>query len=143
MGMDIPFNDDSYPFAPWRPSLGQVFEKTYALDTETTPIDKEHPWITPAYVLGAVFDGNKGYFLQRKDAGAFLVAHENVCMVCHNAAFDLAVVNLLAPEADVYDLVERNGVWDTQLFHQLYVLGKEGHTARGQGQATLDHCAEQ
>lgn len=142
MGMKITFNDDCYTFAPWKPAMGRVFDNTYGLDTETTLIDMERPWISPTYVLGAVFDGDKGYFLQRKDVKAFLLAHEDLCMVCHNAAFDLAVVHLLVPEADVYDLVERNRVWDTQLLHQLYTLGKEGHTARGKDQATLDHCAE-
>jgi hypothetical protein len=140
--MNITFDGELYPFTPWNESLGQVFETAYALDTETTLIDKERPWVTPPYVLGAVFDGERGYFLQRRDVQAFLAAHEDVSMVCHNAAFDLAVLGLAASGFDIYDLVERNRVWDTQLLHQLYVLGKEGHTARGKGQATLDHCAD-
>ena len=141
--MEISFKDDCYSFSPWKPAMGPVFDKTYALDTETTLIDKEHPWITPAFVLGAVFDGNKGYFLQRKDVAVFFRSHENVSFVCHNAPFDLAVLQLVAPEINVYDRVEQNNVWDTQLLHQLYVLGMEGHTARGHGQATLEHCVEQ
>jgi DNA polymerase I-like protein with 3'-5' exonuclease and polymerase domains len=141
--MKVPFNDHLYSFAPWKPSQDQVFTSAYALDTETTLIDKERNWRTPAYVLGAVFDGEAGYFLQRKDVEAFLIAHDNVSMVCHNAAFDLAVVQLVTRKVDVYDLVEHNRVWDTQLLHRLYVLGKEGHAARGKDQATLDHCAEQ
>jgi DNA polymerase I-like protein with 3'-5' exonuclease and polymerase domains len=140
--MDIAFQDACFPFAPWKPSLGQVFEKICALDTETTLIDREHPWITPAYVLGAVFDGEKGYFLQRKDVAAFLNIHDKIALVCHNAPFDLAVLQLVVPAICVYDRVEANAVWDTQILHQLYILGKEGHTAQGRGQATLDHCAE-
>ncbi len=140
--MDISFKDDRYRFVPWKPPMGQVFQKTYALDTETTLIDQERPWIIPAYVLGAVFDGDQGYFLQRANVAAFLRIHEHIPIVCHHAPFDLAVLQLVAPEVDVYDLVERHSVWDTQLLHQLYVLGKRGHTARGPGQATLEHCAE-
>src|SRR5262249_3347034 len=134
--------DQAYPFAPWKPAMGQVFKSIYALDAETAAIDEARDWLTPPFVLGAAFDGERGHFLQREHVGAFIEAHEDVPVVCHNAAFDLAVLNLAAPDADVYDLVERGRVWDTQLLHRLYVLATEGHAAQGKGQSTLDHCAE-
>lgn len=63
-------------------------------------------------------------------------------VVAHNAPFDLAVVNALSPAIDIYDFVERNKVWDTQLLHRLYMLATEGHTASGKGQSSLEHCVE-
>src|SRR5262245_43358792 len=139
--MKITFNGRAHPFAPWKPEMGQVFESIYALDTETAAIDEARDWLTPPFVLGAAFGGERGYFLQREHVGAFLDAHREVAVVCHNAAFDLAVLHLVAPGADVYDLVERNQVWDTQLLHRLYALATQGHAAQGKGQSTLEHCA--
>ncbi len=139
--MDVSLGKQHYTFAPWTPQMGRVFRQTYAFDTETTLIDEARDWDCPAYVLGAAFDGTAGYFVQRTHVGAFLRAHKGVGMVFHNAAFDLAVLNAVAPDAGLYDLVDRNRVWDTLLLHRLYVLGIEGHTAEGRGQATLSHCA--
>jgi len=111
-------------------------------DTETTKIEEARRWMTPAYVLGAASDGHTGYFITRNDVVAFLKAHDApaVPMVMHNAAFDLAVLQLLDRSYDIYDRVEKRCVWDTQLLHQLLTLGTAGHPARGRGQATLEHC---
>ena len=118
--------------------MGAVF----SFDCETTLIDEAHPWITPAYVLGAAFDGSRGVFVTREHLAQFLNTHRQLRIVFHNAAFDLEVLNLAAPEAKVYDAVDQNLIRDTWLPHKLFVLGSEGHTARGKGQATLEHCAE-
>src|SRR5206468_290046 len=134
--------NQTYPFAPWKPALGQVFHETYSLDTETAAIDEARDWLTPPFVLAAAFDGEMGYFLQREYVAAFLDAHREVSVVCHIASFDLAVLHLVAPEADVYGLVEGDQVWDTQLLHKLHVLATEGRPARGKGQSTLEHCAK-
>ena len=139
--MQISMNQHQAEFRPWRPEDGRVFNSFYALDSETTKIDEQNTWITPAYVLGAVFDGRQGYFLQRQHAAAFFVTHTNLPAIMHNAPFDLAVLDLLAPDLNVYDGVERDQVWDTQLLHRLLMLGTEGHTARGIGKSTLEHCA--
>lgn len=48
----------------------------------------------------------------------------------------------LAPDLDVYAKVEADLVWDTWLLHRLYSLATEGHTAGGQGEATLEACAD-
>src|ERR1700722_14212333 len=62
----------------------------------------------------------------------------------HNAPFDLKVLQKLADKQgsgiDLYDMVERNQVYDTQLLHRLYTLSTEGHTSFGKNQSTLDHC---
>jgi hypothetical protein len=139
--MQVGLRTRLYDFRPWKPSLGAVFRGAYAFDCETTRIDGERPWLTPAYVIGAAFDGANGYFIRRDDAGAFFAAHAGLPVVFHNAAFDLAVLHTLAPDADVYRLVERKRVWDTQLLHRLYALARVGHTAGGKGQSTLEACA--
>jgi hypothetical protein len=140
--MQVTFGGGVYKFRPWRPSDGRVFDRTFAFDTETTLIDDERPWLTPAYVLGGAFDGRVGYFVPRDRVGAFLAAHSCVEIVMHNAPFDLAVLDTVAPGAGVYDRLDRDGVYDTQLMHKLLTLGTVGQTASGKGESTLDRCAE-
>jgi DNA polymerase I-like protein with 3'-5' exonuclease and polymerase domains len=140
--MLLSFHQRNYDFRPWQPHLGRVFTGTFAFDCETKRIDDQHPWITPAYVLGAAFDGQRGYFLLREQVVAFFQIHHDLPVVFHSAPFDLAVLHTLAPELDVYTWVEQNRVWDTYLLHRLYVLGSEGHAANGTGKASLGHCAD-
>src|SRR2546423_5707488 len=127
--MKISFNKEEWTFDVWKPSLGRVFSQNLAFDCETTKIDEERPWLIPAYVLGAAVDGKQGYFVQRKDVGAFFQVHKDSRIIFHNASFDLAVIHALASEIDIYSRVDEDLVWDTQLLHRLYVLGTEGHTA--------------
>lgn len=141
--MKVGVGKQLFDFRPWRPGDGRVFSRSFALDTETTAIDQDRPWITPAYVIGAAFDGRQGVFVLRRDVSAFLAAHKAQRVVFHNAPFDLAVLQLVVGNrCDLYSCVERNLVWDTQLLHRLHMLGSEGHVAAGKGQSTLDHCAE-
>jgi DNA polymerase I-like protein with 3'-5' exonuclease and polymerase domains len=140
--MKIKLGRVRYRFWPWTVASGRVFNGVYAFDSETTRIDEEHPWISPAYVLGAAFDGRQGYFIPRDRAEAFFTAHSGTPIVFHNAPFDLAVLHTLAPDMDVYGKVDKDQVWDTQLLHRLYVLGTDGHPASGRGESTLEHCAE-
>jgi len=139
----ITIKDSTFPFQPWRPAMGRVFATTYSFDSETTLIDNERPWLTPPYALGATFDGDRGYFIRREHAAAFFAAHREVPVVMHNAPFDLAVIDLVAGEVlDIYEWVDADLIWDTQLLHRGYMLASEGHTAAGKGQSTLDHCAQ-
>jgi DNA polymerase I-like protein with 3'-5' exonuclease and polymerase domains len=139
--MHIELRNQPFEFIPWTPELGHVFDQPYSFDTETTLIDDDHPWNTPGYVLGAVCDGRQGFFIQRQHVLPFLKAHPHVPIVFHNAPFDLAVLQLVVgPQIDVYEAVEQNLAWDTQLLHKLLKLGTEGHVARGKGQSTLETC---
>src|SRR5437879_2608052 len=104
--MKIVIADAEIDFRPWTPGTGQVFEKTYAFDSETTVIDQERPWLTPAYVLGAACDGKQGYFLTRDRAAGFFAAHANVPVVMHAAPFDLDVIHTLAPDLNIYRRVD-------------------------------------
>jgi DNA polymerase I-like protein with 3'-5' exonuclease and polymerase domains len=140
--MKVTFDGKTYEFRPWKPAKGRVFTRTFSFDCETTLIDEAHPWITPAYVIGAAFDGKRGYFIRREDVAAFSKAHADVPVVMHNAAFDLAVIDLLAPKLDIYEKVEKKLAWDTQLLHRLYALGTEGHVAGGKDESTLETCAD-
>jgi len=140
--MHVSLKNDHYEFRPWKPELGCVFAHTFAFDCETTLIDEVRPWIAPAYVIGAAFDGRQGYFVQRAHLAQFFSAHSSTPVVFHNAPFDLAVIHTLAPQMDIYRLVDKKSAWDTQLLHRLYVLGVEGHTAGGKGESDLEHCAD-
>src|SRR4051794_1877021 len=117
--MDIQLNDHSVPFSPWRPADGQVFHDVVAIDTETTLIDEQRPWLTPTYVLGAACDGERGVFITRDRVHDFLRAHWGMPLIFHNAPFDLAILHQLAPELDIYQRAELGSVWDTQLLHKL------------------------
>jgi DNA polymerase I-like protein with 3'-5' exonuclease and polymerase domains len=140
--MDIALGSSNVEFHPWKRRDGTVFLKSFAFDCETSRIDDERPWRSPPYVLGAACDGQVGYFVKRDDVEAFFRAHADVPLVFHDAAFDLAVTHLLAPELDIYERVNEHLVWDTQLLHRLYCLATEGHTECGEGQSTLGHCAK-
>lgn len=140
--MRVQMENSSCLFWPWRPSDGRVFVAPFAFDCETTRLDEERPWLTPAYVLGAACDGRQGVFVQRNHVAAFFAAHAEPTLIFHHAPFDLAVLHQLAPQADLYRCVEANAVWDTQLLHRLLALATAGHTASGPGESTLEHCLE-
>lgn len=139
--MEIELGTTRCVFFPWKPTHGTVFSAPFAFDCETTRIDDEREWVTPAYVLGAAFDGSRGYFIPRDRVAAFLEAHRRIPMVLHNASFDLAVLKQVGGDVDVYEMVDRSYCCDTQLLHRLYVLGTQGHPASGRGESTLEYCA--
>ncbi len=141
--MQITIGQVSSSFTPWRPEQGCVFQSLFAFDAETTLIDTERDWLTPAFVLAAVYDGRQGFFLRRDHLAPFFDAHRDIPFVLHNAPFDLAVIHAVAPALDIYGWVDRHQVWDTLLLHRLLTLGTVGHTARGSGQSTLETCATQ
>src|SRR5947199_7003316 len=113
--MLIAFKETSYEFRPWRPENGKVMTRAFAFDTETTLIDEARPWVTPAYVLGAAFDGRHGVFVPPDRVRAFFEVHAGLAFVAHNAPFDLKVIDRVAPGLDIYKAVDENRVWDTQL----------------------------
>jgi len=120
---------------------GRVFT-IYSFDAETTDIDDERSYLTPAYVLGAACDGHRGVYITRDNISAFFESHKGVPFVFHNAAFDLKVVDaLLKPKLDIYQAVDANLVWDTLILKRLYSLATAGHTARGE--AGLADCARE
>lgn len=138
--MHIRFNGRDREFVPWRPAAGPVFSGAFAFDCETTLIDDNRPWLAPAYVIGAACDGERGVFVTRSTLAAFFAAHPNNIVVFHNAAFDLDVIATAAPETRLYDRVDANRVYDTQLMHRLLTLGELGHTSQGKGESTLERC---
>src|SRR5262245_43298181 len=122
----------SCAFTAWRPQDGRVFDR-FAYDAETPEIDNNHPALTPAYLLGAACDGQRAVFIPRNHLAAFFAAHENVPFVCHHAAFDLRVTDvLIRPHTDLYQAVDQGLVWDTEVLQRLLSLATAGHTARGQ-----------
>lgn len=131
--MKVTVADTAIPFRPWRLEDGRVFKGHFAFDSETTLIDDQRPWLTPAYVIGAACDLKRGFFVRREHVGEFLAAHEGLRIVMHRAPFDLAVLHQLAPQFDIYRWIDDGHVWDTQLLHRLYSLGIEGHVSSGKG----------
>jgi hypothetical protein len=140
--MVITIGTKSYTFSPWHPELGRVFAGPFSFDCATGEIDKLRPWLTPFYVVGAAFDGQAGHLIPPDQLQAFFTAHRGAQIVLHGAPFDLEVLDKAASELGLYDQVDRNHIWDVELLHRLLVLGKEGHTAGGEGETTLQRCAE-
>lgn len=138
--MQINLGNHVANFRPWKPSLGAVFSSIFAFDCETTLIDELNPQIVPTYVIGAAYDGHDGYFISRDSLQGFLLAHQHLPVIMHNAAFDLAVIQATVQDWDVYSLVDRSLVWDTRILHRLHSLATLGRTAFGDGQSTLDAC---
>lgn len=141
--MKVEFDGKEYEFRPWKPDDGPVLSKPASFDCETTMIDAERGWLTPTFVLAGAFDGRRGFFVTREHAAAFLRAHRGVEFIYHNAAFDLDVLAAIHPGFDVYDAVDEKQVWDTLLLHKLYTLGTRGDVAGGEGESTLERCAEE
>lgn len=138
--MNIAIGDFARPFTAWRPDDGRIFE-FFSYDTETTEIDDDQHNLTPAYVLGAACDGQRGVFISRENLLPFFQAHQDVPRICHNASFDLKVTDfVLKSKLDLYRAVEKNQVWDTQILKRLYSLATVGHTARGE--SGLASCAQ-
>ncbi len=135
------FKNREYESFPWKPQMGRVFDSAFTFDTETTLIDNERSWLTPAYVLGAAFNGTCGVFIPRNRLVEFFAVHTNNTVVFHNAAFDLDVIATAEPVLNIYDRVDSKRVIDTQLMHRLLTLGEAGHTSQGKGESTLEHCA--
>ena len=137
------FGASQYPFRRWTPADGRVISGGFALDLETTLIDKDRPAAIPTLVLGMAFGGGTGWFIHAPDMPAFLDAHPGNALVFHNAAFDLAVLQETLRRAgrsdDIYERVEGGKVADTQILARLVSLAQVGHTARGQ--CSLDDCS--
>jgi len=130
-------------FVPWKPESKRVFNSAFAFEIKTTPVDPERAWETPDYIFGVAFDGTKGYFVTREHVACFLAVHQDLMVVIHGAPVALAVLDKIArDELDVYDLVHRDQVRDTQLLQQLYLLGTRGLTAQDKDEATLESCAK-
>jgi hypothetical protein len=129
----------SRPFHAWTPAQGRVFNGRFAYDTETTPIVEGRPDLTPRLVLASACDDRRGVFIARSDIPAFFDAHRDMGFIGHNLAFDLKVTQLvLGGGRDLYALVDKGVLWDTQILKRLYSLATAGHTARGN--SALDDC---
>ena len=139
----FPLGPSQYRFRVWLPAYGKVFAGPFALDTETTLIDKDRPTHTPALVLGIAFNGTQGWFIAAKDMPAFLATHPTNQLIFHNAVFDLAVIQAAYERqgvpVDIYNRVLAGRVADTLIMARLIVLATQGHSAINQ--CSLDYCA--
>ena len=138
--MTSTFSLNSISATFWQPEVGRVFDGPYSLDTETAPIDKNRPWIVPALVIAGVFDGQTACLLTSETVAEFLRHHADLLVVMHNTPFDLAVLHqAIGKQFDVYDLIDRGLVRDTQILHRLLCLATTG-TADMAG-SSLAACA--
>lgn len=140
--MDIDICGRQYTFQPWRPHMGQVFHDAFAFACETSAVDEARPYITPAYVIGAATDGQTGFFVSREHVGAFFAAHGGHHVITHNAPRTLDVINLTAPQVDIYRGVDKGKIWDTNLLSRLLILATQGHTTLESEESDLDRCAK-
>ena len=127
MNLEITIGPYKCPFQPWTPDMGRIFTM-FAYDTETTDILDDRPDLTPDFVLGTACDGQRGVYLTHETVLPFFQAHAGVAFICHNAAFDLAVLQqLFGDRHDIYTMVEAGKVWDTFILRRLFTLATEGH----------------
>ena len=142
----FPLGPSQYRFQIWVPAYGKVLAGPFALDTETTLIEKDRPTRTPTLILGVAFNGTQGWFIAAKDMPAFLATHPTNQLIFHNAVFDLAVIQAaLNPPGtdfynDIYNRVLAGRVADTLIMARLIVLATQGHSAINQ--CSLDYCAK-
>ena len=126
------------------PAYGKVLAGPFALDTETTLIEKDRPTRTPTLILGVAFNGTQGWFIAAKDMPAFLATHPTNQLIFHNAVFDLAVIQAAYERqgvpVDIYNRVLAGRVADTLIMARLIVLATQGHSAINQ--CSLDYCAK-
>ncbi len=112
--LDIALGSYHCPFRPWTPDQGRVFNGLFAYDTETTLIDDDRPYLTPALVLATACDGQRGVFVTRDRILPFFEAHAGLGFIAHNASFDLKVTQpVLGDRLDLYSFVDANKIWDT------------------------------
>ena len=125
------------------PAYGKVLAGPFALDTETTLIEKDRPTRTPTLILGVAFNGTQGWFIAAKDMPAFLATHPTNQLIFHNAVFDLAVIQAAYERqgvpVDIYNRVLAGRVADTLIMARLLSLATQGHSAINQ--CSLDYCA--
>ena len=125
----------------WKPEDGRVFESdAFALDTETELIDERRPESIPRFVIAGVCDGKSVYLLTGGTLVDFFRLHEDLTIIMHNAAFDLATLSqAVGGEYDVYSLVEMGRVRDTMILHRLYELATSGDSGMA-GSSLADSC---
>ncbi len=83
-------------------------------------------------MLATACDDTRGVLLSRNNLPAFLRIHHDSSLICHNAAFDLKVMQqVLCKGQDLYEMVEHGRVWDTLVLRRLLSLATQGHSARG------------
>jgi hypothetical protein len=139
MSIDVALGPHACPFELWQPDQGRIFDGLYAYDTETTQIEEDRPQLVPALVLASACDGRRGVFVARPDLATFFAVHDGLGFIGHNLAFDLKVTQkVLGTSRDLYGLVDRNRLWDTQVLSRLLSLATAGHPARGE--SALDDC---
>lgn len=110
------------------PTQGQVYGGQFALDCETEVVT-EHD--VPRLALVSVSDGQTHYLVHPDNLGAFVLAHTDLPVVFHNAAFDFWVVHehlvrhKQRKAAAVWmNLLRRRRLYDTMLLDMLVRLAE-------------------
>src|ERR1051326_5756810 len=85
IALNVDLGDHRCPFTEWTPARGRLFDKLFAVDTETTKIDETNPQLVPAMVVASACDGVRGVFIGRDHLPAFFQAHAGSAMICHKA----------------------------------------------------------
>ena len=131
------------PQSTWTPDI--LFSKNsyVAIDCETDVVDMNR--CVNNLVIATIHTNDTTYLLYREQLEIFInhALEHNYYLIGHNIQFDLAVFNKYLKgqhsTLDIYELVERDQVWDTGLLFILYRIATIGHYEKW----SLDYVAEQ
>ena len=115
------FLNKEYKISEWN---GQKLNRYITLDTETTIVPFH---MTPEMVTCQVYDGGEYvYFVPRNRLMVFLNRHYNNTFICHNASFDLDVLEQYVGKERVIEIYDENRIKDTSIMYRLLHLASIG-----------------
>jgi DNA polymerase-1 len=117
----VRFLDKEYSIKHWE---GEQLPSPFALDTETTVVPRH---LVPDVVTTQVYGGGDHvYFVSREKLNSFLEMHKDSKIICHNAAFDIRVLEK-ATGASLSEMYEKSLIWDTSILYRLLHLATVGY----------------
>jgi DNA polymerase I-like protein with 3'-5' exonuclease and polymerase domains len=115
---------------------GEDLGSILSVDTETDFV----PFHTIAELATfQVFNGKTVYWVDESQVSRFLDQHRESAMIFHNAPFDLDVIaEHIHVKQWIYDVVDRNKVFDTAILYKLWHLANVGFVPF---KSSLDHLS--
>jgi len=131
--MEFYYNRRKVEVKQWE---GQQLGSILSVDTETDFV----PFHTIAELATfQVFNGKTVYWVDESQVSRFLDQHRDSAMIFHNAPFDLDVIaEHIHVKQWIYDVVDRNKVFDTAILYKLWHLAHVGFVPF---KSSLDHLS--
>ena len=131
--MEFYYNRRKVEVKQWE---GQQLGSILSVDTETDFV----PFHTIAELATfQVFNGKTVYWVDESQVSRFLDQHRESAMIFHNAPFDLDVIaEHIHVKQWIYDVVDRNKVFDTAILYKLWHLAHVGFVPF---KSSLDHLS--